>query len=232
MLIRVLPALNHRDHWISLCQRESPYCFVETPESLVDFQSGFLQITLLNGAVRDGREAVKFSLGSRLSLEPAWALVKACNWRLDRLIEGLETLDFRSNVRDNSLLGVHTDLSVRRYFARERHICSPSRLGLLQPLQQTPAIWDGHSLSRLLANDQWQDLQPARQASAATSANAVLKPPAEGNSLLLQLLDAPEHWLGLSHNNRLYLLHQRNAIASLVPDLQPPQPRLQQPPSY
>jgi hypothetical protein len=227
MLIRVLPALNHRDHWISLCQRESPYCFVETPESLVDFQSGFLQITQLNGAVRDGREAVKFSLGSRLSLEPAWALVKACNWRLDKLMEGLETLDFRSNVRDNSLLGVHTDLSVRRYFARERHISSPSRLGLLEPLQQAPAIWDGHNLSRLLANDQWQDLRPARQASGATSADVA---PIDSNSLLLQLLDAPEHWLGLSRNGRLYLLHRRNAIASLVPDLQPPQPRLQQPP--
>lgn len=227
MLIRVLPTLNHRDHWISLCQRESPYCFVETPESLVDFQTGFLQITQLNGTVRDGREAVKFSLGSRFSLEPAWALVKACNWRLDTLIEGLETLDFRSNVRDNSLLGVHTDLSVRRYFARERHISSPSRLGLLEPLQQTPDIWDGHNLSRLLANDQWQDLQPARHASAAASASAI---PIDSKSLLLQLLDAPEHWLGLSRKGRLYLLHRRNAIASLVPDLQPPQPRLQRPP--
>nr|WP_067298181.1 hypothetical protein [Marinobacterium profundum] len=226
MLIRVLPTLNHRDHWISLCQRESPYCFVETPESLVDFQTGFLQITQLNGAVRDGREAVKFSLGSRLSLEPAWALVKACNWRLDTLIEGLETLDFRSNVRDNSLLGVHTDLSVRRYFARERHISSPSRLGLLKPLLQMPDIWDGHNLSRLLANDQWQDLQPARHSSAVTSNAASI----DCNSLLLQLLDTPEHWLGLSRNGRLYLLHQRNAIASLIPDLQPPQPRLQQPP--
>ncbi|WP_020683434.1 hypothetical protein [Marinobacterium rhizophilum] len=221
MLIRVLPALNHRDDWISLCQRESPYCFVETPESLVDFQSGFLQITLLDGTVRDGREAVKFSLGSRYSLEPAWALIKACGWRLDTLLKGLETLDFRSNVRDNSLLGVHTDLSVRRYFARERHISSPSMLGLLKPLQQTPALWDGHNLCCLLANDQWQDLQSARASASAA--------PADGNSLLLQILEQPEHWLGLARHGRLYLLHQRNAIASLVTDLRPPQPRLQQP---
>jgi hypothetical protein len=221
MLIRVLPALNHRDHWIGLCQRESPYCFVETPECLVDFQTGFLQITLLEGAVRDGREAIKFSLGSRHSLEPAWALVKACSWRLDRLIEGLESLDFRSNVRDNSLLGVHTDLSVRRYFSRERHISSPSRLGLLEPLRQSPDLWDSHNLCRLLANDQWQDLQ-FMQTSGSLG---------DDKSLLLQVLDAPEHWLGLERNGRLYLLQQRQAVASLVPDLRPPQPRLQQPPA-
>ncbi len=224
MLIRVLPALNHRDHWIGLCQRESPYCFVETPECLVDFQTGFLQITQLGGAVRDGREAVKFSLGSRHSLEPAWALVKACGWRLDRLIEGLESLDFRSNVRDNSLLGVHTDLSVRRYFARERHISSPSHLGLLTPLQHTPDLWDSHNLCRLLANDQWQDLQ-FMQESGNTA-------PGDSNSLLLQILNAPGDWFGLGRNGRLYLLLQRQPVASLVPKLQPPQPRLLQPPAF
>ncbi|UTW13605.1 hypothetical protein [Marinobacterium rhizophilum] len=224
MLIRVLPALNHRDHWIGLCQRESPYCFIETPECLVDFQTGFLQITLLGSAIRDGREAVKFSLGSRQSLEPAWALIRACNWRLDKLIEGLESLDFRSNVRDNSLLGVHTDLSVRRYFARERHISSPSRLGLLAPLQQNPDLWDSHNLCRLLANDQWQDLRFIPASDTPDNEN--------GSTLLLQALDAPEHWLGLWRNGRLYLLHRRQAVASLVPDLRPPQPRLQQPPAF
>ncbi len=221
MLIRVLATLNHREHWINLCQRESPYCFVEAPESLVDFQSGYLQITLLAGNIRDGREAVKYSLGARHSLEPAWALIKACNWRLDTLIEGLESLDFSSNVRDNSLLGVHTDLSVRRFFAKDRHISSPSRLGLLAPLQQAPDIWDAQNLCRLLANEQWQDLQP--QLSAATDAASR---PIDASQLLLQMLDQPEHWLGLSRNGRLYLLHQRTAVASLVPDLRPPPPRL------
>lgn len=248
MLIRVLPALNHRDHWINLCQRESPYCFVETPETLIDFQSGYLQITLLHGHIRDGREAIKYSLGARHSLAPAWALIKACNWRLDTLIAGLEALDFGSNVRDNSLLGVHTDLSVRRYFARERHISSPSRLGLLTPLQQAPDIWDAQNLCRLLANDQWQDLhstlsRPTRPADAChtdTSSTGALcsgtlqpRTPAlrgdagsgSASELLLRILDQPQHWFGLSRGDRLYLLHRRSAVASLIPDLRPPQPR-------
>jgi hypothetical protein len=213
MLIRVLPALNHRDHWINLCQRESPYCFVETPETLVDFQSGYLQITLLHGHIRDGREAIKYSLGARHSLAPAWALIKACNWRLDTLIAGLEALDFGSNVRDNSLLGVHTDLSVRRSFARERHIGSPSGLGLLRPLQQAPDLWDAQNLCRLLANDQFRELRGEKADTDATA-------------LLLQVLEQPPDWLGLERGGRLYLLEKRQPRASLVPDYRPPRPRL------
>ncbi|NVK41765.1 MAG: hypothetical protein HWE39_11035 [Oceanospirillaceae bacterium] len=215
MLIRVLPALDCRAHWIDFCRRDHSHCFVESPESLVEFQSSYLQITQLAGGHLDGREAVKFSLGARHSVEPAWALIRACDWNLDTLLKGLGELDFNANVRDNSLLGVHTDLTVRKFFAKDRRLGSPSRLGLLEPLSEAPAIWTADALARLLANEQWRELQ-GENGAAATAADG----------LLLQLLDAPKHWLGLERNGRLYLLRARVPVASLVPDYRPPAPRL------
>ncbi|MFC6672540.1 hypothetical protein [Marinobacterium aestuariivivens] len=212
-MIRVLPALDCRDHWIDLCRREHPYCFVETPETLVDFQTSYLQLTLLDGGVLDGREAIKYSLGSRLSLEPAWALIRACHWKLATLLDGLEQLDFSGNVRDNSLLGVHTDLTVRKFFAKDSHIRSPSRLGLLDPLIAAPAIWSGNALARLLANDQFRELRGEKAETDATA-------------LLLQILEQPSEWLGLERGSRLYLLCRRQPRASLVPDYRLPEPRL------
>lgn len=225
MLIRVLPALNCRDHWISLCRREFPCALIEAPETLVDFQAGYLQITRLAGGLLDGREAVKYSLGARHSLEPAWALVKACGWDLATLIAGLDGLDFSGNVRDNSLLGVHTDLTVRKFFARERHVSSPSRLGLLEPLTEAPAIWTGDILARLLANDQWRELrhEPFNQPVDRL-------PRLDITQLLLQLLEHPADWLGVERDGRLYLLHERRVVTSLVPDFSPPEPRLRRRP--
>ena len=102
MIIRVLPQLNCRQHWIDFCRRETPYCFVDQPECLVDFQGTHLQITLLAQNTQ-GKDAIKYSLGSRRSVEPAWQLIRACNWDLTALVNGLEQMDFSSNVRDNSL---------------------------------------------------------------------------------------------------------------------------------
>lgn len=219
MLIRVLPALDSRDRWIDFCRRETRQAFVETPETLIDFQSSYLQLTLLDGDFIDGRQAIKYSLGARHSPEPAWALIRACNWCLGTLLEGLEQLDFRGNVRDNSLLGVHTDLTVRRFFARDRRLGSPSRLGLLEPLPAAPPLWSAEALCRLLANGQWRDLKGENGSSDAPD-------PA---SLLLQLLDAPADWFGLERNGRLYLLHLRAPVASLKPDYRMPEPRLKHP---
>ncbi|GGO87444.1 hypothetical protein GCM10011348_40650 [Marinobacterium nitratireducens] len=214
MLIRVLPALDCRAHWIDFCRRDSSYCFIESPQALVEFQTSYLQITHLAGAHLDGRQAVKYSLGARYSVEPAWALIRACDWKLTTILAGLEQLDFSGNVRDNSLLGVHTDLTVRKFFAKDRRLGSPSRLGLLEPLDCTPSIWNADALARLLANGQWRDLIGESNADV------------DADALLLQLLDGPAAWLGLEHSGRLYLLHRRRPLASLIPDYRMPEPRL------
>ncbi|MBY4678739.1 hypothetical protein [Marinobacterium arenosum] len=214
MIIPVLPELNSRAQWIAFCRRETPYCFVATPECLVDMQTSYLQLTLLSD-IPDGKQPVKYSLGSRLSVEPVWQLIKGCQWNLATIIEGLEALDFRSNVRDNSLLGVHTDLTVRKFFAKERPLIAPSSIGLLQPLHEAPPIWSARPLMALLANGQYQDLQ-GRAGSPA--------PPVA--QLLLQMMEQPQSWLGHEHRGRLYLLHERKAVASLLMELKPPKPRL------
>jgi len=218
MLIRVLPALDSRARWIDFCRRETRQAFVEAPQLLIDFQTGYLQITRLDGNILDGREAIKYSLGTRHSPEPAWALIRACRWDLATLLEGLEQLDFRGNVRDNSLLGIHTDLTVRKFFAKDRHLGSPSRLGLLVPLPAAPEFWSTEALCRLLANGQWHDLQNGDGTDTP-----------DPDSLLLRLLDAPADWLGLEHQGRLWLLQGRTPFASLIPDYRMPAPRLKHP---
>lgn len=62
---------------------------------------------------------MRFTLGSRSSLEPAWQLIKGCGWSLTHVIHGLESLNFNTNVRDNAAFKLPSDLSVRKSFARE-----------------------------------------------------------------------------------------------------------------
>ncbi len=224
MIIKVLPALNSRQRWIEFCRRERPYCFVQQPECLVDFQSTYLQITLLAGT-QHSKEAIKYSLGSRLSMEPAWRLVKTCNWDLQMIISGLEALDFGSNVRDNSLLGVHTDLTVRKFYAKERCILPPSRLSPLHPLSAPPSRWDGLSLARLLRHAQFSDLRNEQLALPSTQPGAGIPAPKAIN-LQLQILEQPHLWHAEADGDRLYLLHRGQAVASLIPRLGKPTPRL------
>ncbi len=227
MIIRVLPTLNCRQQWIDFCRREIPYCFVEQPECLIDFQGTHLQITVLAGLAA-GHQAIKYSLGSRKSVEPAWSLIRACEWNLERLVAGLEEMDFSSNVRDNSLLGVHTDLTARKFFAKDRTILPPSRTGVLQPLSQAPAIWSGENLLCLIANRQYHDLRNAQLALPGTgtknSTGGLPTPSIQG--LRLQLLERPQDWIGQSHQGRLYLYHKQQPYVSLIPDFSAPAPRL------
>lgn len=221
MIIPVLPQLHSRSEWIAFCRRETPYCYVEYPECLVDMQTTYLQLTLFSTGMQ-GRDATKYSLGSRVSVEPVWQLIKSCDWQLKRILEGLESMDFSSNVRDNSLLKVHTDITVRKSFSKERTLIGPSTLGSLHPVIDEPAVWDGAMLARLLANLQFRQYRSGPDNSSQ----------ADANSLLLDIIQTPQQWLGERHQGKLHLL-QRNSTsaqlhnqASLLPDFRRPAPRL------
>lgn len=116
MMISVLPSLESKTDWLNFFRREHPYCLIETPSSLVDFQSTYLQLTCFTGQQED---AVRYTLGSRSSLEPAWQLIKGCGWSLTCVVNGLETLNFNTSVRDSAAFKLPSDLSVRKSFARE-----------------------------------------------------------------------------------------------------------------
>lgn len=215
MIIRVLPALESREQWLAFVRREQPYCLIETPECLVDFQTPFLQLTLFN---RDSepsqRDPQRYTLGSRSSMQPAWELIKRCGWSLTALVEGLEQLDFDSNVRDNALLRLHGDISVRKRFAHERNLLPPSASGLLLPLSRLPERWCGTTLCRLLANGQWRDWQT--ETAAAPSPRA----------LLLALQQDCKPWQLAWREGRLLLRYAGVTQVSFVPTLGPPAPRL------
>lgn len=205
MIIRVLPQLESRDAWIAFCRRELPYCLVETPACLVDFQSHFLQLTLFTTA-----PPVRYTLGSRHSMDPAWRLIKGCRWSLRALVDGLQSLDFGANVRDNELLGVHTDLSVRRSFPRDRHLQPPGCSEVLAPLRQQPAQWTPRHLRRLLAHQQYRDWRPERE-----------EPGPGPEAVLLDLLEQGEHWQAQAAGPRLLLQRQQRPVASLIVELAP-----------
>lgn len=211
MNIRVLPELESREQWLAFIRREQPYCLVEEPPCLVDFQTSFLQLTLFNS---DHRDAERYTLGSRSAMQPAWELIKGCNWSLRRLAEGLAQLDFSSNVRDNELLRNHTDLSVRKRFVNEPRLLPPSSTGLLQPLKQLPQQWSCETLCQLLANEQWRDWR--NEGEAAVSPKA----------LLLELQQNLLLWQVARRDERLYLRREGRPVVSFIPDPVQPAPRL------
>ncbi|KEA63700.1 hypothetical protein ADIMK_2156 [Marinobacterium lacunae] len=212
MIIRVLPELENRDQWLAFLRREQPYCLIEQPECLVDFQTSFLQLTLFN---QDNRDPERYTLGARSSMQPAWDLIRGCNWSLRAIIKGLQQLDFNTNVRDNALLGLHGDVSVRKRFANERNLLSPTASGLLHPLDALPEQWSGDALCRLLANEQWRDWQ-------SESEGENLSP----RALLLALQQSCEQWQVARRGERLILRHAGTPMVSFIPDSSPPAPRL------
>lgn len=221
MIIRVLPQLESREEWLAFCRREQPYCLIDQPGCLVDFQTHFLQLTLFEASPE-----VRFTVGSRRSMEPAWQLIKGCNWSLTRLIEGLKSMDFGSNVRDNSVLGLGSDLSARRSFPRDPHLHNPASSRLLAPLKADPHTWCHHTLSCLLANEQFRDWRE-EQEEASLSADGVL----------LDLLEHPQEWSGKPFGPRLQLCYRGRVLASLIPEFEQEQsePRwrgLLQPPPH
>lgn len=179
MLIRILPSLESREAWLNFFRREVPYCLVDDLLVLVDFQSTFLQLTQLKTSPTD---PIRYTLGARSSLEPAWQLIKRCNWSLKALLEGLDSLEFTSNVRDNAHFNLPADLSVRKSFAREPRLQPASRI--MHPEQTLSA---GHPSAMLIAqllHDEQYHAWLSLKAAAPLSPHAVI----------LSLSTEPHRW--------------------------------------
>ena len=224
MIIRVLDSLSNRQQWIEFCRREHPYCFISHPDTLVDFQTSHLLISLLNRQIRHGQQAIKYSIGSRHSIAPAWHFIKACGFDLERMIDLLQSQDFDGNARDNAQLGLRPDISIRKFFSKERAVVSPSFLGPLEPLPRLPEFWDLHAVCRLLANQQFSDL---RCQSPELKANPKNQPKAQ--SLLIALVETPEQWQLQLRSKRLYIFKDRRHLYSLQPQLEPSSTQLNPP---
>ncbi|WP_417583836.1 hypothetical protein [Nitrincola sp.] len=179
MLIRILPSLESREAWLNFFRREVPYCLVDDQATLVDFQSTFLQLTQLNTSPSD---PIRYTLGARSSLEPAWQLIKRCNWSLKAVLEGLNSLEFNSNVRDNAQFNLPAELSVRKSFAREPRLQSASRVMLPQePL--SPGHFSARQIAQLLYDEQYDAWLSLKSAA-----------PLSPHSVILSLCTEPYRW--------------------------------------
>ncbi len=217
MIIRILPELRSEEQWRAFSRRELPYCFVRSPECLVDFQTTFLVITLLDREVRNGKEAIKYSLGARYSADPAWRFIRSCRYELQYMVDALDSLEFTGSVRDNPFLS-DTELTIRKFFAKDRAVISPSLLGPLTPITALPARWTIRAVCRLLANQQHEELrwEPlALTADGDISSTSAAAPDAA--KVLLELIEDPRHWRVEVRDRRLYLLHHNEPRFSLRP---------------
>jgi hypothetical protein len=124
MMIPILPKLENRQQWTALFQRERPYSQIKSPSCRVDLQTSYLQLTCF-----DRPKVIRYTLGSRTSLEPVWQLISRCNWSLKTLIQGLDGLDEGSSVRDKQIREWIPDLSVRRSIPREQQLYAEEPLG-------------------------------------------------------------------------------------------------------
>lgn len=212
MIIRILPSLRNRTEWIDFCSREKSYCYVKSPSTLVDFQSTNLIITLTPNGLRDGRQAIKYSIGSPQTIKPAWDFIKGCRFDLAYIVEGLETIDFASNARDNHYLGFCPEANVRKFFNKESAIISPNTLGVLSPLTRLPDNLSYDHVLRLLANGQYRDfrseqLQPRTKAPIKTHADY----------LLIKLIETPNQWQIKQRNQRLWIMQSGTPRYSFIP---------------
>jgi hypothetical protein len=174
MKIPILPALESQQQWLSFSAQQIPYAYVSSPLTLVDFQSTFIQITDIKKNLRDGRQAQKFSVGARKSSSAAWQLIENSQWSLKRLMAGLNDLEFTSNVRDNSALNAHGELTLRQSYAKDKCIISPLLLQPLTPLLALPKAWFLQDIKRLLSCEQYSDVKWLCQDPILNSCSAVL----------------------------------------------------------
>lgn len=173
MNIAVLSSLESKDNWLSFFRREHPYCLIDNPATLVDFQSTFLQLTCFKPNQED---AVRYTLGSRSSLEPAWQLIKGCGWSLQCVIQGLESLNFNTNVRDNSAFKIPSELSVRKSFAHE-----PRLNPFITPVTSNSINAD--QLARILRSEQYHQFEMLCRSLSPSI-----------HSILLSLSTEPQKW--------------------------------------
>ncbi|NQZ30191.1 MAG: hypothetical protein HRU06_02905 [Oceanospirillaceae bacterium] len=209
MKIPILKSLESREQWLSFCAQDIPYAYTSTPLALVDFQSTYLLITDIKKNLRDGRRAKKYSMGARLSNDAAWALVESCQWSLKTLLQKLSSLDFSSNVRDNSALNVHGDLTLRHFFSKDKCIISPLLLAQLTPVQNTPKSWFLNDVKRLLSTQQYSEVKWLSKDPQLTSVKAVL----------IQLISYPEGWRIDMQKDKIVLSYQDTFILRFTPDI-------------
>ncbi|MGY8870604.1 MAG: hypothetical protein ACKVJE_09205 [Pseudomonadales bacterium] len=223
MHIPVLNQLETRTEWISFFRRERSYAYLTHPLCLIDLQTTFLQITLLEEDMLDGRQATKYSLGSKSSIEPIWKMIKACNWQLSTIINGLDELSFDSNARDNAFPEIQRELTVRKFFAKDKQLLAPSLIGPLQPLLEMPETWDLKAVCRLLSNRQFSDIEFIPDAKKSDP-----QKPVPIRSILLKILDSPTGWSASLNKQALLLSYSSKVILRITPYLKKPAPRLKE----
>lgn len=194
MNIAVFPSLESKEDWLNFFRREHPYCLIDMPSTLVDFQSTFLQLTCFKP---DEEDAVRYTLGSRSSLEPAWQLIKRCGWSLQSVIEGLDSLNFSTNVRDKSTFKIPSELSVRKSFAKEPRLCS-----FIKPVVSNTI--SAELLAQHLYAGQYDQLE-----MLSTSFNSGL------HSIMLSLSAEPQKWLITEENSFLKASFNSQAVCQL-----------------
>ncbi len=214
MIIRILPTLRNRQEWIDFCSREKSYCYVNSPSTLIDFQSTHLIITLLDSNLRDGRQAEKYSIGSPHTIKPAWDFIKGCGFDLAYMVNGLNTIDFASNARDNHYLGFCPEANVRKFYSKESSIISPDTLGTLSPLVTLPDHWSQQDFLAILANHQFTDLKSERSDLRSEPSYSV-----NADSLLISLIEKPTHWMVRYRNQRLWIISKNVIRYSLIPTI-------------
>ncbi len=206
MKIAILETLETQQQWQNFSLRKIPYAYVLNPLSLVDFQSTFIQLTDIDKNLRDGRQAVKYSIGSRKSAQAAWLLIEKCQWSLSQLLRELKTLDFSSNVRDNSVLNIHGDLTVRQFFAKEKCVISPWLLQHLTPLTRIPNKWYLNDIKRVLSSQQISNITWLDERAEMRSIPAILN----------TLISYPQGWQINFAQGVITLLYKKSPIVSFT----------------
>ncbi|MEH6445827.1 MAG: hypothetical protein V7784_18180 [Oceanospirillaceae bacterium] len=212
MKIPILPALESQQQWLSFSAQQIPYAYVNSPLTLVDFQSTFIQITDISKNLRDGRQAQKFSVGARRSSSAAWQLIESSQWSLKRLMAGLNDLEFTSNVRDNSAINAHGELTLRQFYAKDKCVISPLLLQPLTPLKTMPKAWFLQDIKRVLSCEQYSDVKWLSQDPMLNSCAAVL----------MQLISHPQGWRIDRQHELLVLSLKKVFIMHFRPVIDPP----------
>ncbi len=210
MKIPILKNLETEQQWLAFSRQTNAYAYISSPSCLVDFQTNFLLVTDIKKNLSDGRQALKYSLGDRNSQRAAWQLIETCDWSLRKLLAGFKRLDFSSNVRDNSVLNLHSNVSIRQFFAKDKCVISPALLQPLLPIKAPPSHWRLADVKNLLSCAQFYDLQWLSQKPEFHSIKAVL----------LQLISHAENWRMSMHKDFIVLSFNESFILQFKPKLQ------------
>ena len=106
-------------------------------------------------------------------------------------------------------------------------------MGLLQPLTKVPDLWNIATVCRLLANQQFSQLNNEQAALPGNGGTSGALPQVDPKGLLLELLDAPHEWQVRPLSLRgmplqLKIFYKGQQRYTLRPQLTQPEPRLRQ----